>query len=367
MSRGGALPDVQIAQLMKGGQISGADEHHLQPASLDVRLSGEIYRMRGSFLPRRGESLRTVIDFGALYRASFDFPLECNGIYLIRLEESLSLPEDVFVYNNNKSSTGRVNLHCRLLADGVPQYDRLPKGYQGELWLEVVPRSFGVRLSQGDTLSQLRFFCGDAKLSTDELRDLYAREHLLYDKTGEPIIADDLLFDGVGLSMTLDLTEDIVGYRCSPTQSRVLDFAARDLDRLAYFEPIPRPVDGMLILQRDDFYILHTKEFIRVPMDYAVEMSPYDPTKGEFRTHYAGFFDPGWGYGASGELRGTPAVLEVFTHEHEFIIRDGQPILKMVYERLAARPERSYGASGLGSNYHRQRGPKLSKHFRNHD
>lgn len=360
----GALPQRLISNLLQGGHIAGAAPEQVQPASLDCTLTDEIYRMRGSFLPRRTEKIRDLVSLGALYRTTFDHPLECNGIYLVRLGQSLALPADIYGHNNNKSSTGRVNLQARLLMDGVQQYDRVPKGYTGELWLEITPRSFNVKLQPGQMLSQLRFFNGDGRLSSLEHSLLYDQSALFFDKRGQPIASDPMLFEGDGITMSLDLSDEIVGYKCMPTQSKVLDFASRDLIPSDFFDVIPRPKDGSIVLQRGEFYILVTKEFIRVPPDYAVEMSPYDPTKGEFRTHYAGFFDPGWGFGDDGSLTGTPAVLEVFTHDLDFIVRDGQPILKMVYERLIDRPEKVYGTAEMQSHYQYQRGPTLSKHFR---
>lgn len=165
--------------------------------------------------------------------------------------------------------------------------------------------------------------------------------------------------------MSIDLvSQDIVGYRCTPTTSRVLEYSRRDHLPTDFFEPILRPQDGQLVMRRGEFYIFATKEWIRVPREFAVEMMPYDVSKGEFRSHYAGFFDPGWGFGTNGETLGTPAVLEVFTHDNDFVLRDGQPICQMVYEHLTAPADVSYGDARLTNNYYVQHGPRLSKHFK---
>lgn len=354
-----------IRQLINEGMVQHAPESHLQPSSLDLSLSDEIYRMRGTFLPRRGEKIREILNEGVLYRTSLDHPLELFGIYLVRLDQTLSLPETVYAVTNNKSSSGRINLQTRLLVDGTARFDTVPRGYKGEVWLEIIPKSFPVKLSFGERLNQMRFFTHDARLTAQEHFALLDRSELLCDLSGNALKADMALVDHDGIAMSVDLTsEDIVGYKCSPTACRVLDYSRRDLDPLEFFEPIMRPKNRQYVLKRGDFYIFVTKEGLRVPGNYAVEMEAYDPTKGEFRSHYAGFFDPGFGFGQNGEVRGTPAVLEIFTHDNDFILRDGQPICKMVYERLASAAEVMYGDTKLASNYYRQQGPRLSKHFK---
>ena len=164
--------------------------------------------------------------------------------------------------------------------------------------------------------------------------------------------------------MTVDLDQELVGYKCIPQAGKVLDFNEYTHDPLDFFEPIYKAKNEAVVLQRNHFYILSTKEFVRVPKEYAMEMIAYDTSKGEYRSHYAGFIDPGWGYGSKGEIKGTPLVLEVFTSDNNFVLRDGQPICKVVYESLVENPELVYGVGSLGSHYHTQRGPRLSKHFK---
>ncbi len=360
----GALAYQHIKELMNLGHIREGQEENLQPSSIDLSISGEIYRMRGTFLPRPGEKIRDILRSGILFPVSLNQPLELNGIYLIRLNELLDLPENIFAMTNNKSSSGRINLQTRLIVNGVSSFDHVPRGYRGELWLEVIPKSFPVQLNYSERLNQMRFFTGDGRLSDEELRAGHDLHGFLRGAMNE-VLPITLSSQQRGLTMSIDLaSSDVVGYRCTPTTSRVLDFKGRDHRADDFFEPIHKPHDGQLIMRRGEFYIFVTKEGIRVPREYAVEMLPYDVSKGEFRSHYAGFFDPGWGYGANGEVLGTPAVLEVFTHDNDFVLRDGQPICQMVYEHLSAPAELYYGDPKLVSNYYKQTGPRLSKHFK---
>ncbi len=360
----GTLAYQHLETLLSAGHVTGSQREHLQPSSIDLSISAEAYRMKGSFLPKRHESIRDIVKHGSLFQTSIDQPLELNCVYLIRLNERLDLPDALFARTNNKSSTGRVNLQTRLIVDGVSSFDFAPRGYSGELWLEVIPKSFPVKLSEGERLNQMMFFTDDALLNAQEYQSEYNRYGLLRGLNHAVLPAPQFV-GAQGITMTIDLTsEEIIGYKCYPTTSKVLDYSRRDYNPLDFFEPIERPRDGQLIMKRDEFYIFVTKEGIRVPNEYAVEMVPYDVSKGEFRSHYAGFFDPGFGYGTSGETLGSPAVLEVFTHDNDFILRDGQPICQMVYSRLIEPTTVSYGAPELSNNYYRQIGPRLSKHFK---
>lgn len=359
----GALAYQHIKELVTNGNIREAQEENLQPSSIDLSISGEIYRMRGTYLPRPGEKIRDILKKGILFPVSLNQPLELNGIYLIRLNELLDLPPNVYAMTNNKSSSGRINLQTRLIVNSVSSFDYVPRGYRGELWLEVIPKSFPVLLNYSERLNQMRFFTGDGRLNHEELELAHQRYGFLRGATNEvlPIAPSSQL----GLTMSVDLAStDVVGFRCIPTSSRVLEYKRRDYDPKEFFESIPRPTDGQLIMRKGEFYIFVTKERIHVPREYAVEMLPYDVSKGEFRSHYAGFFDPGFGFGAAGEVLGTPGVLEVYTHDNDFVLRDGQPICQMVYEHLSGVAETYYGDPALMSNYYEQRGPRLSKHFK---
>ena len=360
----GALAIQHIRDLIRQGHVKESREENLQPSSLDLSLSGEIYRMRGTFLPRRNESVRSLLDDGILFPVSLGQPLELNGIYLARLNESLDLPENIYAVTNNKSSSGRVNLQTRLIVNGFPAFDQVPRGYKGELWLEIIPKSFPVLLSYGERLNQMMFNTGGAQLTNDEYKFFDQTYGFLRDHMTQPLPLPEMMTQ-LGVSMSIDLvSEEVIGYKCSPTTTKVLDFKRRDHEPEAFFEPILRPKNGQLVMKRDEFYIFSTKEGIRVPREFSVEMAPYDVGMGEFRSHYAGFFDPGFGFGGNGETLGTPAVLEIFTHDQDFVLRDGQPICRMIYERLTAPAEVFYGDPSLMSNYYKQSGPRLSKHFR---
>ncbi len=362
INRPGAIPFQLIREMMASGYIRGAEETAIQPSSLDLTLTDEVYRLRGSYLPRPGESVQDIAHHGALYQTSLDLPLEINGIYLIRLKESLALPPGIRATTSNKSSSGRIDLRSRLVVDGISRFDSVPSGYKGSLWVEVVPKSFPVRLHPGDKINQVRFFHGEARLNSLEHRMLYDRYRLLRDSTGRSISpTDEIVRDGV--TMTIDLaSEGLIGWSAKRSATSVLDTRRFDHDPRDFFEPIERPRDGELTLHPGTFYILVTKEKVIVPPTLAAEMANYDPSKGEFRSHFAGFFDPGFGWNETDEERGTAAVLEVEAYGHEFVLRDGQPICLMVYERLLAPPEKTYGQD-LNSNYGGQTGPRLAKWF----
>jgi dCTP deaminase len=363
INRPGAIPYQLILEMMEAGYIKNADAAAVQPSSLDLTLTDQVYRLRGSYLPRPGERVEDIARHGSLYRTTLDLPLEVGGVYYIKLQESLNLPPGIRASSSNKSSSGRIDLRSRLLADGVPRFDSIPAGYHGSLWLEVVPKSFPVRLYAGDRVNQARFFHGEARLSSLEHRMAYDRYHLLRDRFGKVVQpTDEVVRDGV--TMTIDLQNDgIIGWRALRGAVNVLDTHVFTHDPRDFFEPILHPRNDELIIRPGTFYILATKEKIIVPEPFAVEMANYDPSKGEFRSHFAGFFDPGWGVRANDADCGTVAVLEVEAYSQEFVLRDSQPICLMVYERLLTPPEKTYGAS-LASHYDDQRGPRLAKWFR---
>lgn len=361
----GAFPSQMLEQMIRDGHIAGSDVARVQPSSLDCTISDEIYKMKGVFLPRRGESIQELIRAGSLFPWDLGKPLECGGIYLARLNETVALRATVYARANNKSSTGRVNLQVRLLADGIPRFDALPRGYSGALWVLLIPRSFSVKLTAGDAVNQMRFFNADTSLTRPELEALYAEEALLHTENGIHVSKERVEFDDHGgITLTVNLDQPIVGYKCRPSSGTILDFRRRDYDPAEFYEPMYRPKSGHVILRRDEFYILSTLECLRVPPNFACEMAAYDPSKGEFRSHYAGFGDPGWGYGRAGEIPAAPIVLEMILQDNDVILRHGQPVCKVVFERLAEPAERTYGSEVLQSNYVLQRGPRLSKHFR---
>ncbi|SEO04939.1 dCTP deaminase [Paracoccus alcaliphilus] len=352
----GVLPDSEIRGLIESGAISADPAiipEQIQPASLDLRLGATAYRLRASFLAGRG---RRVTDrLADLQMHQMDLSggavLERGCVYLVPLMERVRLPAGLSAVANAKSSTGRLDLLTRLVADGGTEFDRLPENYDGPLYAEICPRSFSVLVRPGMRLNQLRLRRGQAVLSDAELRDLNAREPLV----GGPALIDH------GLGFSVDLrpdSSDLVGYRARPHSGVI------DLDRIGQYAAQEfwdelHTTEGRLILDPGAFYILVSRESVAIPADYAAEMAPYLAMVGEFRVHYAGFFDPGFGIGQAGA--GARGVLEVRCHEAPFVLEHGQVVGRLVYERMAARPRSLYGA-GIASNYQGQ-GLKLAKQF----
>ena len=351
------------ALAQKGGILApypfAADQ--IQPASLDLRLGAIAYRVRASFLPGPGITVAQRIVELKLHEFALSggAVLETNCVYIVPLIESLALPPNIAAATNPKSSTGRLDVFTRVIADETRGFDRVAGGYHGPLYAEISPKTFPVLVREGSRLSQMRFRRGDAALSANALRALHARERLV-DRT-EAVMGD-------GIAVSIDLSgssrrdgASIVGYRAK-RHTAVIDVERRASYEVGdFWEPIAARTDKSLILDPDEFYILASTEAVQVPPDYAAEMVPFDPLVGEFRVHYAGFFDPGFGYAGSGGL-GSRAVLEVRSREVPFILEHGQIVGRLVYEKMLARPDQLYG-TGIGSNYQAQ-GLKLSKHFR---
>jgi dCTP deaminase len=274
----------------------------------------------------------------------------------VPLAESLALPHDLSASANPKSSTGRLDVFTRVIADHARGFDRIEAGYRGPLYAEISPKTFPVLVRAGSRLSQIRFRRGHATLDAAALRALHDKERLVD-------VADADVSEGIAVGVDLAGlgAGKLVGYRAK-RHTGVIDVDRRDgYDVLDFWEPMSARPDGNLILDPDEFYILASKEAVQVPPDYAAEMVPFDPLVGEFRVHYAGFFDPGFGYAGAGG-RGSRAVLEVRSREVPFILEHGQIVGRLVYENMLARPQTLYG-TGIGSNYQAQ-SLKLSKHFR---
>jgi len=332
----------------------------IQPASLDLRLGAIAYRVRASFLPGPGTTVAQRIVDLKLHEFSLaaGAVLETNCVYIVPLIERLSLPADVAAATNPKSSTGRLDVFTRVIADETRGFDRVAAGYEGPLYAEISPKTFPILVREGTRLSQLRLRRGDASLSAEGLRELHTRERLV--DRAEAVMGDGIAFS-INFWGTTEKGAGIVGYRAK-RHTAVIEVDQRDAYEVAdFWEPIAARADNSLILDPDEFYILASNEAVQVPPDYAAEMVPFDPLVGEFRVHYAGFFDPGFGYAGSGGS-GSRAVLEVRSREVPFILEHGQIVGRLVYEKMLARPDQLYG-SGIGSNYQAQ-GLKLSKHFR---
>ena len=340
-AQSGILPSQAIEALIEGGQVKLAEpllERQLQPASLDLRLGTIAYRVRASFLPGRGETVGAKLDDLQLHAISLSqgAVLETGCVYVAPLMESLALPHDLSAATNPKSSTGRLDVFTRIIADGVSAFDQIPAGYCGPLFAEICPQTFSVVVRKGSRLSQIRFRAGGS---------------------GEADVVDEV-------ALSVDLVGDkngLVGYRAKRHTGLIDVDVAGGYPLLDYWEPIHVRDKKRLILDPDQFYILASKEAVQVPPTQAAEMVPFNPLVGEFRVHYAGFFDPGFGHAAAGG-EGSKAVLEVRSHKVPFILEDGQTIGRLVYERLTETPKLVYGRD-LSSHYQAQ-GLKLSKHFK---
>jgi dCTP deaminase len=358
----GILSHAQIHALAASGAIAierPFDTDQIQPASLDLRLGAIAYRVRASFLPGPDVSVAAKLTQWSLHQIdlSHGAVLETGCVYIVPLLESLKLPPGIAAATNPKSSTGRLDVFTRVIVDHARAFDTIPDGYHGPLYLEISPRTFPILARAGSRLSQIRFRHGEAKLSDAELADLHTRQIVV---TGTAPV-----FQG-GLPLSIDLRGDasngLIGYRAR-RHSAVIDVDRKGAhDVLDFWDPlVARNGAESLILDPDEFYILVSREAVHVPPDHAAEMVPFDPLVGEFRVHYAGFFDPGFGHAGAGGT-GSRAVLEVRSHEVPFILDHGQIIGRLVYERLSSVPHQLYG-QGIGSNYQAQ-GLKLSKHFR---
>jgi dCTP deaminase len=357
----GILADHHIRALFDDGALKASqplDGDQIQPASLDLRLGSKAYRVRASFMPG---SQKTVMDkLDQLKLHEFDLTdgavLETGCVYIVPLLESLALPADLAASANPKSSTGRLDIFTRIIADRAQEFDKIAAGYTGPLYIEISPRTFPIVVRKGSRLSQIRFRKGHAQINEADLAALHEAQTLVSDE--KPNIS------GGGVALSIDLaggTNRLIGYR-GKHHTGVVDVdkrAAHDL--LDFWEPIYDRGAKELVLDPDEFYILVSREAVHVPPLYAAEMTPFDPLVGEFRVHYAGFFDPGFGNAGAGGL-GSRAVLEVRSHEVPFILEHGQIVGRLVYEHMLSKPKALYGTD-LGSNYQAQ-GLKLSKHFR---
>jgi dCTP deaminase len=366
--RTGVLPSQALHALIERREIYAADTDvdpgQVQPASLDLRLGPIAYRIRASFLPGKGGTVESKLS--AMQSHVIDLSkgavLETECVYLVPLMERLDLRSTLSATANPKSSTGRLDVFTRLIADGTDSFDYVPAGYSGPLYIEISPRSFSILVRQGSRLNQLRLLrrttrqARDKRFLTDaELKALHKQSPLV---DSEPTVRD-------GVNLRVDLTpqtrQRLIGYKAKRYAGVV------DVDHVGgyevrkFWEEIYDDENGRLILDPHEFYILASKESVSVPPAYVAEMAPFDPLIGEYRVHYAGFFDPGFGY-AEGKVPGAKAVLEVRSLDIPFILEDGQIVGRLVYDKLTEIPDQLYGER-IGSHYQAQ-GLKLSKHFK---
>jgi dCTP deaminase len=362
VARTGILPFQAINHMLREHEIWSTSEiapDQVQPASIDLRLGPVAWRVRASFLPGPDS---TVLDkMQQLDAYPIDISdgavLEKGCVYVVPLLEQLSLKSGVIAFANPKSSTGRLDILTRLIGDRSSNFDRLDRNYQGPLFVEIAPRTFSVVVRAGSRLNQLRFRRGSPVIAASELQRLHDTGQLVFAESNEQNFSERKM-----LRLSVDLhgggKGGLIGYRAKKHTDRI------DLEKMAQYEPLDfwEPIyyhrDPPLILDPNDFYILVTKEAVRIPPDYAAEMVAYDTSVGEFRVHYAGFFDPGFGWGDAV----SKAVLEVRSHEVPFTLEDSQTVGWLHYERMAGKPDRLYGA-GLKSNYQGQ-GLALAKQFK---
>ena len=361
-ARTGVLPYQTLKHMLREGELSAthpitADQ--VQPASLDLRLGRFAYRVRASFLPGPGATVRERVDQldGYPIDISDGAVLERGCVYVIELLEWLDLKGGLSAFANPKSSTGRLDILTRLITDRGQTFDIIDRGYKGPLYVEVAPRTFSVVVRTGTRLNQVRFRRGSPRLAISELRRLHDAGALVAGPDAPPALADDR----VAVSVDLEGSGPgaLVGFRAKKHTDRIDLEKVAHYDPAQFWEPIHRHQSPSMVLNPDDFYILATREEVRVPPEFAAEMVAYDTTVGEFRVHYAGFFDPGFGCEPTS---GSRAVLEVRSHEVPFMLEHGQTIGFLRYERMAAKPDRLYG-TGIGSNYQNQ-GLRLAKQFR---
>jgi len=362
----GILPSQEISALIDHGNIIAApavNPDHIQPASLDLRLGDMAHRVRASFLPGPNSTVEAKIKELRMTRVDLTgapvFEKDC--VYIIPLVEELNLPENISGKANPKSTTGRLDIFTRLITDYGTEFDRVPPGYKGKLYAEVVSRTFTVAIRAGMRLSQLRFVQGNPRTSDSAISRLDREEPLVY--TGEDSPGKALIERGLRITINLEGGDanEIIAYKAKRYAPAI------ELDKINFYsaeefwEVRHQNASKSLILEPSDFYILASREKVSVPPAFAAEMVPFDPSDGEFRIHYAGFFDPGFGYGSS-DIKGTRAVLEVRAHEVPFLMEHGQLVGRLNYMPLLRRPDKIYGTN-IGSSYQHQ-ALTLSKQFR---
>ena len=373
----GVLSSQEILELIKKNKITsenGIEKDLIQPASIDLRLGLKAWRVPASFLPGRGNKVSSRLKDLAMHEFSLmdGAVLECGCVYIVKLLENVSLTDNLTGIANPKSSTGRLDVFTRLIVDGSIEFEEVPAGYEGPLYVEISPRTFSVLVRTGSRLNQLRLRRGQS-LTTDKEMELL-QEHVGLVRNKDNVSLPDKIKNGVPLSVDLVGENGLIGYKARK-HSMLIDIdKPNSYKRELFWEKITpedlvyqkgnyqnRIDQGSLILSPDAFYILASKEYVSVPSKYAAEMRAYDTKVGEFRAHYAGFFDPGFGLTELGASK-TKAVLEVRSHDVPFLIEQDQTVCRLVYEPMANVPSMLYGEAGSSNNYQAQ-GLKLAKHF----
>lgn len=368
ITRGGIVPSKWLRQAVQDNVISSdiykIQEQNFQPASLDLSLGEKAYSLQCSFLPL-GCSVESKLP--DLQISEIDIRdgaiLEKGRAYLIPLLEALRLPQGIRAKTNPKSSTGRLDIFTRVITDFSDQFDEIIEGYEGRMYLEVFSRSFTIKVQTRLSLNQLRLFKGDSACKPGELQEVHNSKTIVFADAGQPShLSEPNPNNTIGLSVDLTGTSDGIGFRAKKNSSLL------DLSRLNHYhpadfwEPVYADEGHRLILEPEEFYLLASTESVAIPPEFAAEMTAYDTSSGELRTHYAGFFDPGFGHGEDGRLGGVQPVLEVRAHDVPFMIGPGQKICTLAFEKMLEPPEEWYGPK-VGSSY-QEAGRILSKHFK---
>jgi len=362
----GILPVQRIEELVRNGNIRASTpiaSDQIQPSSIDLRLGKTGYRVSASFLPTQYATVQQKLQEMLVEEIDLTNSalLKKGSVYIVPLQEELFLPDFISGRANPKSSTGRLDIFTRLITDYAAKFEDVRPGYKGKLYAEIAPLTFDVIVREGSRLNQLRLSRGAPRSSDTMLKEMRERESIVYSPDASPI--EPMIAEGLQLSIDLEGTDtsDIIGYRALHNTAPI-DLAKIDYyNPKEFWEPIHRNARKTIVLAAGEFYILASKQKVSIPPGYAAEMIPYDPSVGEFRIHYAGFFDPGFGWGPT-ERRGTHAVLEVRSHDVPSLLEDGQIVCRLVYEQLLAPPDKLYGRE-IGSSYSTQR-LALSKHFK---
>ncbi len=360
MKKNGVLPKQVLRSLFKKGYITGVDEKYINPASIDLPLSEEAYRLESIFLPLHGEKVRDLLPMVGARPHSLAEPLEVGVPYLIRVSGAWKLPDNVYGYANPKSSSGRLGFFCRVVADRVDRYDSLiDSGWGGEMWILARTDYFPVIVSPGLAIAQVRLIEGRAILDRKQSEAEIKKEGLVFDSSSKKILPNQIRWQTNSLMLTLQV-DKTMGWECRGTH-KILN-----LGNIGHYKPndffkAVRPTKNGYLLRKRNFYIFSTKENVSVPPHLSAELRAIDPRLGEFRSHAAGYIDPGWGYGKTGNVHGRPITLEVIPQE-DMLVRDGQTIARIRYEYMKDVPETIYDVAK--SNYVNQQSAKLSKHFK---
>lgn len=360
----GILVSQDIEQLIFNNWITSKNKilrSQVQPSSFDLSLGNKAYRVIGSCLPKLNESKEEFIK--RVMHKEMDITkgllIEKDAKYLIELNENIMLPPQLKARTNNKSSSGRLNLQTKLISSSG--YDILKRGFNGYHFLEVTSRSFPVIVHEGDVLTQIRFYNEKSILSEVDLEILSNKRSFIFGNNGKPLKHN---LSESGITLSLDINQKIIGFKAKK-RTPIIDLKKNGHDYLDYFEPLTKNRDGTVTLFNGEFYILSTKEYLSVPTHLISEMLAFDLISGDFRSHFAGFIDPGFGFGCNGEVNGKPLTLEVIPND-DITLYDGQKICKIIFERTSKIPNKVYGVGReINSHYHMQTGPKLSKYFNN--